>query len=100
MDVLDRLDQVKPYNGFTSLSHGYHTIEQFRSVKNRYAKKKDGEDETGPSEVVLVDLVDQVVFLNDYWSEKIYPEMDVLNESIKNGRKVYLFFGGKYKKTQ
>lgn len=61
MDILEQLDQVEPYNGFVKLAIGYHSIERFREVKNRFVKK-----EGAPGKTILVELKNEVVFLPQF----------------------------------
>lgn len=94
MNVLKRLESVqpnKPYHGFNKLPIGYHEICCFRAVKNKFGKKGEGSSKT-----ILVELDDQVVFLPQYFWQKI-NEKDIsdLNELIVTGEHIYLFFGGK-----
>lgn len=96
MDVLEQLDNVKPYNGFVKLAIGYHSIERFRDVKNRFVK-----NEGVPGRTILVELKNEVVFLPQYWSEKIaLLGIDKLNEQLENKREIFLYFGGKYGDTK
>lgn len=98
MNVFERLDFVKPYNGFAKLTNGYRSIEKFRAVKNRFGKKSEDGD---PGQTILVELKDQVVFLPQYWCEKISPsDMEEMNKMIQDKQEVYLYFGGKYKSTK
>lgn len=54
----------KPYLGFSKLSVGYHKIECFRLVKNKFAKKNTTGDE---EKSILVELEDQVIILPQYF---------------------------------
>lgn len=96
MSVLERLEQVKPYNGFTKLALGYHLIERFRAVNNSFASK-----EGDPQQTVMVELKDEVVFLPRYWSIRACEVgVDKLNELIEADEKLFLYFGGKYENTK
>lgn len=100
MNVLKKLEQVKPnkpYHGFAKLSIGYHQIQCFRSVKNKFGKKNDG---SGKS--ILVELEDQIIFLPQYFWGKINGEDDIreLNSCIDSGENIYLYFGGKQEQSR
>lgn len=99
MDVLKKLEDTKPnkpYNGFTKLSIGIHQIMGVRFVKNKFGKKGDGS-----SKSILVELEDEVLFLPQYFTQKLSKE-DVhdLNSSIQSNENVYIFFGGKNESTK
>lgn len=89
MNVLKKLEENKPYYGFTKLSIGFHRIALFRVVKNKFEKKEDVKS-------ILVELEDQVIFLPQYFREKI-SDSDVceLNSCINKNKDIYLHFGGK-----
>lgn len=92
MDALKKLQDVtpsKPYLGFAKLSIGYHQIQCFRSVKNKFGKKADGNKRS-----ILIELDDQVLFLPQHFSQKI-TENDIveLNDGIDSAP-LYLYFGG------
>lgn len=94
MNALRKLKDVqpnKPYHGFARLEEGHHKIVSFRIVKNKFGKKAEG---SGKS--VLVELSEEVLFLPQYFGQKI-GEDDVreLNTSIDKGESIYLFFGGR-----
>lgn len=90
MEALRKL-QEKPYHGFSELSIGFHPIEQFRAVKNKFAK-----DDEKESKSILVELADQVVFLPKHIGDKLTEtDLDELN-SFKEA--VFLHFGGKRKR--
>lgn len=96
MNALKKLQFAKPekpYRGFSKLEEGYHRIDCFRIVKNRFAKRGEA---TTTSKSILVELHDQVVFLPQYFWQKL-NEKDIteLNEHINSGENIYLFFGGK-----
>lgn len=94
MNVLKKLEFVqpnKPYLGFNKLSIGYHQICCFRSVKNKFGKKGEGSAKS-----ILLELDDQVVFLPQYFWQKINEkDMCDLNTLIETGENIYLHFGGK-----
>lgn len=94
MEALKKLQEVKankPYLGFPKLSVGYHQVLCFQSVKNKFGKK------TGVSnKSILLELKEQVVFLPQYFWQKINEkDLEDLNSLIENGEFIYLFFGGK-----
>lgn len=96
MNVLKKLESVqanKPYHGFTQLKKGSHEILNFRYVKNKFGKKSDGSNKN-----ILVELNDEVLFLPQYFQQKLNSE-DIceMNESISSNVKIYLHFGGKVK---
>lgn len=78
----------KPYYGFPNLPHGFHEISCFRMVKSKYAKKDSGT--AGKS--LLVELIDQILFLPQYFSNNL-NESDI-NEINSTNKKMYLYFGG------
>lgn len=90
MSVLKKLEENKPYHGFSKLSIGFHQIVLFRAVKNKYDKKNED------AKTILVELDDQVVFLPQYFREKI-SDSDIieLNAGINMNEQVFLYFGGK-----
>lgn len=93
MSVLEKLEENKPYLGFKKLSVGFHQIKLFRSVKNKFEKKEENGDEP---KSILVELDDQVIFLPQYFKDKISDsEMCELNSDIENKKEIYLHFGGK-----
>lgn len=91
MEALRKLKE-KPYRGFSELCIGFHPIGQFRAVKNKFAK----EDEKD-SKSILVELADQVVFLPKHIGERL-TESD-LEELNLFKEDVFLYFGGKQKRT-
>lgn len=97
MNVLKKLDDAKPYHGFPKLEIGFHKIELFRSMDNKYAKK----DEVEKSKSILVELADQVIFLPQYICARM-TESDVceLNTSLKNKEEMFLHFGGRHAKNR
>lgn len=96
MEVLKKLEglnQNKPYYGFTKISIGYHEIQSFRSVKNKFGKKSEGSEKS-----ILIELEDQVLFLPQYFWQKINEtDIQALNKCIEDGEQIYLYFGGKQK---
>lgn len=100
MEVLKKLEELvpnKPYLGFAKLSPGYHKILCFRSVKNKYGKKGDGSKNS-----ILIELDDQVLFLPQYFNQKITGEDDIrrLNTAIEKNETIYVYFGGRDEKTK
>lgn len=90
MDVLKKLantEFVKPYYGFTKLSHGYHKIESFRSSsKGNYGKG------------VIVELKSEIIFLPQYLVEKLSEkDIEKLNACEES---LYLYFGGRHEKKK
>lgn len=91
--VLKKLEENKPYHGFSKLNIGFHQIKLFRTVKNKFDKKDDVKS-------ILVELEDQVVFLPQYLRQKISDsDMSELNSCIDNAEDMYLHFGGKNEST-
>lgn len=98
MSVLKKLQEVgesKPYYGFSSLNIGYHKILCFRVVKNKFAKKKNGE--SGKS--ILVELANEVIFLPQYFMEKLNEE-DIAELNSTKTETMYLYFGGRRGKNK
>lgn len=91
MQALKKLaTENKPYKGFSKLAIGYHPIFNFRTIKNKFAKKGDS------TKTILVELESEVVFLPGYFWQKINEkDMVELNALIESGGFVYLYFGGK-----
>lgn len=89
--ILDASDS-KVYRGFTNLTIGFHEVECFRFVKNKYAK----DDDPLPNSV-LVELKDEVLFLPKHFSRRFSEDdLNELNTIIsEKGEKVYLYFGGR-----
>lgn len=99
MNALKKLEELKPnkpYHGFAKLSVGFHQIERFRIVKNKFFKKGDDSNKS-----ILVELKDEVLFLPQYFWQKLNDE-DIceLNSSININDNVYLYFGGKDEKSE
>lgn len=99
MNALKKLENVKPhkpYHGFGKLQNGVHKIECFRVVKNKFSKKGEGS-----SKSILIELEEQVLFLPQYFWDKI-NENDIrdLNSGIDSNQYVYLFFEGKNEETK
>lgn len=95
MEALKKLQQStstgKPYRGFTKLPVGNHQILRFRTVKNKFGKKVGS-----TSKSILIELEDQVLFLPQYFWQKINEkDMDDLNALIESGEEIHLYFGGK-----
>lgn len=99
MNVFEKINELnpsKPYLGFAKLSIGYHQIQNFRFVKNKFGKKNDG---SGRS--ILAELPAQVLFLPQYFCQKL-NESDVkeLNTSIEKKENVFIHFGGRVGETK
>lgn len=98
MEVLKKLANVKPnkpYNGFGKLSIGFHQIESFRVTKNKFGKKGEGN-----SKSILIELSDEVLFLPQYfWNKLTEDDIKTLNSSIEANDRVYLYFGGKHEES-
>lgn len=94
MEVLKKVSEAKPYNGFKELPEGFHKIVCFRSVPNKYpTKEEDGKK----SETILVELVDEVIFLPRHLCNRISSsDMGALNALIEENEALYLHFGGKH----
>lgn len=95
MNALAKLQQVsfddsKPYHGFAKLPIGYHKILCFRTVKNKFTKKVNNESEKS----ILVELTNEVVFLPQYFANRLNNEDIAELNSIANDA-VYLYFGGR-----
>lgn len=94
MNALKKLETVhpnKPYHGFTKLKIGSHEVVNFRTIKNKFGKKSDGSNKS-----ILVELKEEVVFLPQYFWQKLNEEdLKELNESIQAKDCIYLYFGGK-----
>lgn len=91
MCALARLRMIgnKPYHGFGQLAVGYHKIESFRLVKNKFADKESDKNQ----KTILVELEDQVLFLPQYFMNAINEsEIDELNSADEVH---YLYYGGK-----
>lgn len=99
MNALKKLQDVKPnksYNGFAKLSLGFHLIEGFRFVKNKFGKKGDGTNKS-----ILVELKDEVLFLPQYFCQKLESaDLHDLNSSIEDDEKIYLYFNGKNEESK
>lgn len=80
MNVLKKLDDLKgskPYHGFAKLQLGSHCIEAFRVVKNKFCKKGEGCKKS-----IFVELSDQVLFLPQYfWQKLTETDVEELNAS-------------------
>lgn len=87
MSALEKLQKVgvtKPYFGFGKLEIGYHEIERFRLVDNKF---KDGE------KTLLIELKEEVVFLPRYFLDNLEEE-DVRKLNTDDQPK-FLYFGGR-----
>lgn len=89
MNVLKKLEAIqpnKPYHGFTKLKKGSHKVVNFRTVKNKFGKKSDGSNKS-----ILVELSEEVVFLPQYFWQKLNEEdIREVNESIESIDSIYL----------
>lgn len=96
MNVLKKLQDLqpsKPYYGFAKLTVGYHKINVFRVVKNKFGNKGE---KTGKS--ILVELKNEVIFLPQYFLGKINEEdIKELNSCDEN---MYLYFGGRSEQSR
>lgn len=95
MNALKKLENLKTgkaYKGFANLDLGFHLIECFRLVKNKYKKKVEGNKKS-----IIVELKDEILFLPAYFLQKLSEDdINELNSSISSeGEKVYLYFEGK-----
>lgn len=92
MKALTKLQKMcgdsKPYKVFTFLAKGYHKIESFRLVDNKFATKDDSDNE---KKTVLVELKNEVLF-SKYFS-KNFNEKDI-KDINSDGETKYLYFGG------
>lgn len=99
MNALKKLSQVKPnkpYHGFSKLDIGFYRIECFRVVKNKFGKKSEGSAKS-----ILAELKNEVVFLPQYFWDKIDEEdINELNLSITAGEEIYLHFGGRNEESK
>lgn len=84
---LQEASDMKPYNGFSKLSRGYHEILHFRMVKNKFAKKDDCKNS------IIIELENEIVFLPKYFAVDM-KESDIVDLNT-DGQKKFLFFGGK-----
>lgn len=80
----------KPYRGFAKLPIGYHKIECFRLVKNKFAKNNTTGDDEEKS--ILVELEDQVIILPQYFMSVL--DKDDMNNLNCADEINYLYFGG------
>lgn len=83
------LKETRRKHDFTKLSIGFHQIILFRTVKNKFDKKDDAKS-------ILVELDDQVIFLPQYFRQKI-TDSDIceFNSCINKNEDIYLNFGGR-----
>lgn len=97
MEVLKKIANVKPnkpYQGFTKLSKGFHQVENFRMVKNKFCKKD------GSKKSILTELEGEILFLPQCFSQILdEDDLNELNECISNQQCIYLYFGGKHEAT-
>lgn len=99
MNVLKKLEGLKPnkpYNGFANLTVGFHSVECFRTVKNKFGKKGDGSNKS-----ILIELANEVLFLPQYFWQKLKEDdLHEMNTAIGNGEQIYLYFGGRQEKNE
>lgn len=99
MDILKKLQNVKPnkpYRGFARLALGYHAIECFRIVKNKFGKKNDVSAKS-----ILIELVDEVLFLPQHFTKILNEDaVQQLNSTIDKGESVYIYFGGREEESK
>lgn len=86
---------TKPYYGFTKLTIGYHKIQSFRIVKNKFAKETD----EGEKKTLLAELEDQIIFLPKYFMDALNRQ-DIQELNNVSNETYYLFFGGKRERNQ
>lgn len=83
----------KPYLGFKKLSPGNYEIKVFKLIKNKmYTKIRRN---TSLKQVILVELVDQVLFLPEYFAQNMQNRQDKIEELNNSNIKHFLNFGGK-----
>lgn len=88
MNVLNKLNQVsdKPYHGLPKLERGYHEIVGFRQSKGKYGDS------------VIAELKFEIIYLPQYIVEQLdRKDIEQLN---KCEERLYLFFGGRHKKSR
>lgn len=88
----------KAYNGFSKLQHGYHKIECFRLVKNKYNENNEDEPSRKRKKlerVLLIELKDEVLFLPEYFAAVFNNDEAKVEELNNDGIVKYLYFGGK-----
>lgn len=73
----------KPYKGFTNLKIGYHRIDQFRLVKNKFSESEKS---------LLIELANEVVYMPQYYANCI-EESDI--PDLNGDERSYLYFGGR-----
>lgn len=90
MNVLKKLENMqgsKPYLGFAKLAIGNHKIMCLRIVKNKFAKKGEGNGKS-----IIVELSDQILFLPQHFAQNLgSSDIEELNASKEA---VFLHFGG------
>lgn len=79
----------KPYYGFKQLAEGYHEIVAFKLVKNKYHKTERGAE----SRALMVELVDQVLFLPQ-WMSRDFIKHPKKVDKLNNDGKMLLCFNG------
>lgn len=94
MDLINVDFEEKEYKGFSKLNLGLHEIVKFRLVNNKFYDPKD--KEPGLKKTLLVELIDQVLFMPTYISEKFNGKNEEkIAEWNNNGEKKYLLYSGK-----
>lgn len=102
LNKLREVGPAKPYNGFPKLALGYHEIVCFRLVDNKYKKtkgKNGKETDNKKNKCLLVELQDEVLFLPQYFSNKLNEE-DITELNSPGGETMYLYFGGRREQNQ
>lgn len=84
----------KPYKGFSRLPYGYHEVFNFRLVKNKLYNP-NVVNQNKLKRVLLVELVDQVLFLPQQFAYNFEDSDEKVNELNTDGVKKFMFFGGK-----
>lgn len=97
MNALDLLQSCqsqerKPYNGFSKLSLGNHEIVKFRLVKNKMYNKRNA---NSMKQVILVELMDEVLFLPEYFAVPFDNDASKVDSLNNDGVKKFLCFDGK-----
>lgn len=95
MNKLKKNCATKDYKGFSLLTKGYHEIETFRLVDDKYSKESpDGEKK----KVLLVELKNEVLFLSKHFANNL-TESDISSINSFTER-MYLYFGGRAKNNK
>lgn len=93
MDILIGATESKPYYGFSNLKIGHHEVVKFRLVRNKQYKS-DAEKPSSP-QTLLVELVDQVLFLPEYFLRQFGDNAEKVDELNNDGVRKFMFFGGR-----